>query len=421
MNISAPHIERLPHSRIRLSFKIESAEVERYWRTTLDHWRTTAVVKGFRKGKAPDTLLLQHWGERIRHEALRIIVGDALKEILKTIEEQPLASDRPRLENSPHLDPAQELPVVIEYDTYPEAEIGPYRDCTIRIPPPPEMTTLNQELRRLREQHATLVPRSASGVVRSGDSVTIDFQRLGDNNEIVEKRSAFSFVIGSSEPPPFASQLIGMHRGQQYTEEKLTVQIKEIQERQLPKLDDQFASTINADLKSLTALKEYVKAQLAKKQQQALHQSKCLRLLAHIAEHSKFEIPRSMMQHELGIMWRQFLYHHHLSVEEGEQFLQREERQLSQLFKEWQPQAERRIVHQIILQAISEREQIALSDEEFEEQFQQQSLHSPQNKQNNTNAAARALLQEQKLFRWLVDHNRFIVDKRLESDILKGR
>ena len=424
MTISSPTVKRLPKSRVHLSFEIAASDVKRYWKKTLERYRQQVTIRGFRKGRVPDELLLQRHSGGIERDAKMLVINDALRESLKSVEERPLQIDTPRLENDPSFHPEKELAVVVSYDTYPSVDIGVYRGRTVRVPPPPNVDGVGARLKKMQRQYATLVPRSTTAGAREGDSVTIDYSEL-EEGRVTGGRNNARFVVGDEHAPPFLKGIIGLKVGEERTVSTsatatTVIKVRELQTQKLPRLDDAFAGSYGGGVKTVQALKKKLQTEMREEKERVDYRERCSTLLEDVIKESSFEIPQSMIRHELGFLYKQFLYRNGLSEEQMEEALKSQNKRLSDVLKEWQPLAEQAIAQRIVKAAIVEHEKITVSDQEFEAFLRTYASEShvqitELKKKGSVLDRLREDARDNKLFEWLLRENTCVVDKKLKK------
>ena len=268
----------LPGSKVKIAATVPAAELDRQLEHAAGDFAREMKVPGFRKGKVPPQLVLQ----RIGREA---VLDQALREGLPGWYERALLSSGVTPVGDPKLDmpdPPEEgepLQFTIEVGVRPEAKLGEYRGLEVgKAEPevPPE--AIDAEIERMRESLAGLEPVERAAA--DGDFLLIDYAGEIDG-EPFEGGAATDFLLelGSSTPiDGFNEALERAEAGDERTVEvtfpddyhaehlagkdaSFAVEVKEVREKRLPGLDDDFAAD-NSDFDTLEELRADVSHRL---------------------------------------------------------------------------------------------------------------------------------------------------------------
>ncbi|MCX6004848.1 MAG: trigger factor, partial [Chloroflexi bacterium] len=267
MKISSEQIE---NSQVALNVEMEGAETDKYMEQALEHLSKRVTLPGFRKGKAPRSLVEQHMGKQaIFQEALEHLIPEAYEEALKNESIRAIADPKIELLK---IDPVVFKAII---PVQPIVTLGNYKDIRLR-PEKREITEkeVDEVIEQLRTQMGTLEPVERN--VQFDDIVSIDIDGKKDEEKLINRKDVLHEVRKESKypVPGFSEKLIDLGKGDE-TEfsisfpaeyeikelsEKLVhfkVKINEIKEKILPEITDEFAK--NAGGESLTDLKEKIK------------------------------------------------------------------------------------------------------------------------------------------------------------------
>lgn len=433
--------ESLPHSRVRLSIVIPVDEVRAQYRTTIEHYMKTIVVKGFRKGHVPQNIILSRFADGVREDALERTVQAGVRAALDAQGESKahelLEYDPPRLTSKPKYDPDQPLKVEVEFDTVPKFKLPQYTGLQIRIPKIEiDEQAIGNELTKLQQGHALYHPRGADEAAENGDAVVVD---LHDDKE--NRRPDMRFIIGNDDAPTFSDQLIGMQTGQQKeltqdnappagagndgsTAPVVTATLTAIQRRELPVIDDAFAAKINDKFASLDELKTAIRGELEAHYRKQLEQTKRTNFLHLLANQFKVELPRAMIEREKQYMWHRLLEQYKMTEERLLETLAGEGKSQIQLFQDWDADTTQRLKEALILRELQQREQIKVESGDINAFIATQAAengHDPQTlKQlyidNKKMGNVIESCAEDLIFKRLFEKNSFIIDKKLKID-----
>lgn len=338
----------------------------------------SARVRGFRPGKAPASVLRRLYGPAIAEDVERELVSETL----------PAALERSALA------PVSEPTV----DATPPSEGGPFSyRARIEVKPPIELGSteglpakrpsasvsdedVERELETLRQRHATLVEEAEDTPAARGHFVTMDFTGRIDG-EAFEGGSAreHSVELGSEQLiPGFEDQLLGAKAGEERIvrvrfpddygspalagkDAEFTVQVGSVRRREVPVLDDEFAKDLG-EFESLEQVRGRIRETLVASRERRARLELRRSLLDALIERVPVEVPANLLRERLH---RRL---HSASHELRERGVRPElvDRQLAQWEEEWRPAVEREVREEWLLQAVAEREALAIDDEELD-------------------------------------------------------
>ena len=334
-------------------------------------------IPGFRKGKAPRKMIEQMYGAEVFYE-------DAANAIIP--EAYATAAEESKLEivSQPKISVVQLEKVAVK----PEVELGTYKGVEVEKADT-EVTDadVEEELKKVQEQNSRTVTVE-DRAVKDGDMTVIDFEGFVDGVAFEGgKGENYPLTIGShSFIDNFEEQLIGMNIGEEkeinvtfpeeYHAEELKgkpatfkVSVKEIKEKQLPELDDDFAQDVS-DFDTLAEYKEDLKKTISVRKENEAKAKKEDEAIAKIVETSKMDIPEAMINTQVNRMVEDFaqrLQQQGLSID---QYFQYTGMTADKIVEEMKPEAVKRIQTRLVLEAVAKAEDIQVSDEEFDAELQ---------------------------------------------------
>jgi trigger factor len=320
-------------------------------------------------------------------ETLNILVSKASKEISKDI----LVLDSPtyKIQKISNVD----LEVSFLYPIYPEVEMPDYKKVGIKYEEQKiEPKKIVEELENLKKMKT--ISQKKEGNIEKGDYVTFDFEGFVDGKSFEGSKSEnYKLEIGSGQfIPGFEDQMIGLKKGDKkeikvtfpknYHFEKLqnklaifNIKINEIEIKKLPKLDDEFAKSINApNVKTIGELKNYLKEVLNKQNRQRARENFRNKIFKKLLEKTKIILPHALVQKQIQNSKEKFeetIKKQGLTMEKYfEQFKTNEEEFLNKLKKE----AEENIKTSILFTEIAKKENIKLTNEDYEREYKNLAL-----------------------------------------------
>ena len=299
-------------TRKQLSIEIPAEVVDASIARVTRSYAKSARVPGFRPGKVPATVARQRFKEQILQDVARELVPKAVDEALHERGVEPV--DSPDV-NDFAIDEGKPLTFMATFETVPEFEVGDLAAILVQQPaadlaPDAVSTALEQ----LRERAARFEPLDARPAA-DGDTLVADIERKDATGESDTHEQVSLVIGGPGNPPGFDANLVGMAAGDTKTfaihfpddypvpqlagtDVTYTVQARELRQRVLPELDDEFAKDVG-DFDSLEALRTRVEADL--RQESAANAQRAVRnsLLSQLAQRIPFELPVSLVEREM--------------------------------------------------------------------------------------------------------------------------
>ena len=342
-------------------------------------------IPGFRKGKAPRSIIEKHYGEGVFFEdaidaLFRQFYGNALADLdLEVI-------DSPAAEFS-KIAKGEGFTVTITVECFPIVEVKDYKGVEVeKVVQEVKDEDVENELKAVQKRNARmiLVERPA----KEGDTVLFDYAGfVGDEQFEGGTAERQELVLGSGMfIPGFEEQLIGTTPGEkvdvkvtfpeEYHAEELAGKeavfhclVHEIKEEQLPELDDEFAKDVS-EYDTLEELKNANRERLeAYAKTSAENQMKDAAILK-VVEANDVEIPRAMVEDEIDRMigeLNQQLRYQGITIDK---YLEFTGKSMADFREEVRPEAEQAVKTRIILMGIVEAEKIEVSAEEMEKELE---------------------------------------------------
>ena len=342
-------------------------------------------VPGFRKGKVPRKMIEQMYGKEVFYEeAANIVIPSAYAKAVDECEEEIVS--QPTIDVV-QLEAGKPFIFTAEVALKPEVTLGKYKGIEIdKIDTTVTDEEVEEAINKERENNARTIAVE-DRAVKAGDMTILDFEGFVDGVAFEGgKGENYPLTIGSNTfIPGFEDQLIGAEINKEvevnvtfpedYQSEELAGKaavfkctIKEIKEKELPELDDEFASEVS-EFDTLAEYKEDVKKNLEDKKAADAKNQKEDKVIEAIIEDAKMDIPAAMVttqQRQMADDFAQRLQMQGLSIDQYFQFtgLSRDT-----FLEQMKPQAEKRIKSRLVLEAVAKAENIEVSEEEFKEEI----------------------------------------------------
>jgi trigger factor len=354
-------VEKLSPTRVKLHITVSPEELKPSIQHAYEHIAQDVQVPGFRKGKVPAPIIDQRVG---RGAVMEHAVNEGLDGFFRAAvaEHDVKMLGRPSadiVEWPNEKDFSGDLIVDVEVDVRPEFEIPSYEDLTITVDAAEvDESALDEELDRLRARFGTLIPVDRPAA--KGDFVELDLVATIDGAEI-DRAEGVSYEVGSGELLPgideaidsltagedttFRSTLVGGdHAGE---EAEVAVTVKAVKERELPEADDDFAQ-MASEFDTIAELRDSLREQVASRG--AFSQGSAARdkLIETLLEKADIAVPAQLVEDEV---------HQHLEQENRlEDDVHR---------AEVTEASEKQFRTQMLLDAIAEKLEVQVSQDEF--------------------------------------------------------
>ena len=359
--------------------EFENAQIKAYQKA-----KDQFQIDGFRKGKAPRSIIEKHYGEGVFFEdaideLFREHYGKALTELELEVIDSPAAEFS-------KIAKGEGFTVTITVPCFPVVEVKDYKGVEIeKIEQEVKDEDVENEIKALQKRNARviLVERPA----KEGDTVLLDYSGfVGDEQFEGGTAERQELKLGSGMfIPGFEEQLIGATPGEkkdvvvtfpeEYHAEDLAGKeavfhclVHEIKEEQLPELDDEFAKDVS-EYDTLEELKKANRERLEAYAKAGSESQMKDAALVKAVEANEVDVPRTMVEDEMDRMCQELdqqLRYQGMSLQ---QYLQFTGKDMAAFRDELRPDAERQVKTRIVLMGIVDAEKIEVSEEEVEEEL----------------------------------------------------
>lgn len=378
-------VEKLEKGMAKLTIEVSAEEFEKAVNTVYQKQRNRIQIPGFRKGKAPRKMIENMYGKEIFYE-------DAANEIIPDAYEKAYDECEEEITSSPEIDVVQieaGKPFIFTavVALKPEVKLGKYKGVTIKkISSEVTEEEVDAEIERERENSARMVSVE-DRAVQEGDMTELDFEGFVDGVAFEGgKGENYPLTIGSgSFIPGFEEQLIGAELNKEvevnvtfpedYNAKHLAGKdavfkctVKEIKVKELPELDDEFASEVS-EYDTLEEYRANVRKGLEERKAKQMKDEKEDAAMAAVVENAEMEIPDAMLATEQRQMLDQFAQRITMQGMQLEQYMQMTGTNREMLLEQLKPQAETKIKSRLCMEAVAKAENITASGEDYEEEL----------------------------------------------------
>jgi trigger factor len=359
--------------------ELDSAVVKVYQRT-----KDSFSVDGFRKGKAPRSIIEKRYGENV-------FVDDAVNDLFnaeyfKAVQELELAViDAPRIEFS-DIKKGEAFTATVTVATYPEIKVENYKGVEIeRVSAEVTDEDIEKELETMQKRSARMI--TVDREAKDGDTVVIDYKGfVGEEQFEGGTAEAYSLKLGSgSFIPGFEDQLIGTKKDDEkdvvvtFPEEYHSAdlagkeavfkcKVHEVKEEEMPEIDDEFAKD-TSEYDTLDELKESIREDVKKRKESQAENKMKDSVIEKIYEANDVNVPDVMVDDEVDAMVRESEQQLSMSGLQLEQYLKMVGQDMAGFRKDIREEAFRRVKSRMLISAVVEAEDIQATEEQINEQI----------------------------------------------------
>ena len=380
-------VENLEHNMAKLTITVSAEEVEKALQAAYLKQRSKISLPGFRKGKVPRQMIEKMYGPEVFYdEAANHMISEAYGKAYDECELE--IASQPTIDVV-QLEKGKDFIFTAEVAVKPEVKLGEYKGLKVdKVSTRVMQKVVDEEIEKERERNARTV-EVTDRAVQDKDIVTLDFEGFVDGVAFEGgKGENYPLTIGSGAfIPGFEEQLIGAEIDKE-TEVKVTFPeeyqakelagkeavfkctVHEIKAKELPELDDEFASEVSEEAETLEDYKAEVKAKIKERKENEGKEKKENQAVEQAVANAEIDLPAPMVDLQAKQMADDFarrIMQQGMSVEQYFQFTGLNE---EKMMEELKPQAEKRIRTRLVLEAIVAAENIEVSDERLDEELQ---------------------------------------------------
>ena len=433
----------LPQSRIALELEIPSDTCKSCVNETINSISRSAKIPGFRLGKIPKQVLIQRIGIMQLHaSALEKIIDKSWNQALKMESIEPLSE--PELIDGfesilKNFSPEKPLKITLQTDVAPELKLKKSKGLSVEIKKSKfDPKSIDEALEKSRNQLANIIPVN-NRPAKLGDIAVVSFKGIyKDSKKEIDGGSSDSMDLeleNNKMIPGFVEGIVGMkiddnktlnlkfpedysHEDSRGKEAIFEVTLKDLKEKELPELNDDFAKQ-SGNKDSLKELKKDIETQLKENFDNTQKNIKIEALMDALSKELDAEIPKAMIDIEVKN-----------NIEQTAQRFSQQGMDIKSTFtpelvkslaESTRPQAEKNVQRNLALKALSQREKITVEEKEIDQkmkEYEDEITKSPKqiDIQKLKDVVRNDLLQE-KLITWLEENSEVkeISEKTIKS------
>ena len=374
-------VEKLEKNMAKLTIEVPAEELEAAIEQAYQKNKGRIQIPGFRKGKVPRKLIEQMYGKSFFYEdAANALIPEAYEKAVEECTETIVSS--PKIDVT-QIEAGKPFIFTAEVALKPDVTLGQYKG--VEVPAADTAVTdeeVDADLNQQRENNSRMV--TVDRAVEDGDIAVIDYEGSVDGVAFEGgKGENYSLAIGShSFIDNFEEQLIGKKAGEEvdvnvtfpeeYHAKELAgkpalfkVSVKEVKEKQLPELDDEFASEVS-DFETLAEYKEDIRKKLGEKKEEDAKRAKEDAAVEAVIAQAQMEIPDAMVETQQRQMLDDFAQRLQMQGMSLDLYCQYTGQTQASMLESVKPQALKRIQSRLVLEAVAAAEGIVASEEDYE-------------------------------------------------------
>ena len=379
-------VENLEKSMAKITITVDADAFEEAMVKSYNKNKKNISIQGFRKGKAPRKMVEKLYGPEVFYEdAANFAIPDAYEEAAK--ESGLEIVSRPEIDVV-EIEKGKDFIFTATVAVKPEVTLGDYKGIEVEKKTVKVMAAdVNAEIDKVREQNSRMITVENRGI-KKDDTAVIDFEGFVDGEPFQGgKGEDYSLVIGShSFINTFEDQLVGKKAGEEvdvnvtfpeeYHEASLKgkpalfkVTVKEIKKKELPKLDDEFASEVS-EFETLKEYKASVKKNLTERRKEEAKREKENEVVEKVVENITVELPEPMVDEQTQQMIQEFAGRLSSQGLSFDQYMQMTGMTVDALMGQMKPEAEKRIRTRLALEAIVDAEKIKATAKDIDKEIE---------------------------------------------------
>ncbi len=305
----------------KMTITLPEGDVQKRLKEAYDKLQKESKMKGFRRGKVPRSLIVKTYQPQVEGEVGEKLVQDTYFSAVEKQKIDPVV--HPEI-SAPVFNEDGSFTYIAQVDIKPAFELMDYKGLEVERPD----TTIKEEeidteLRAMQKNMAAL--RSVDGrAIQKGDVIILDYQGFHNDNPIKQvKNDNYSLEVGSGRMgPEFEDRLVGMNKGEEASHEvdfpekhpnpllagkkvNFRIVIKDVQERVLAELDDEFAKDVGKEFTTLDELKKTIRERIQKKKAESADGELIDRLMQQLLKNHEFDVPKRLVRFEVEEMIKQ--------------------------------------------------------------------------------------------------------------------
>ena len=376
-------VENLEHNMVKLTVTVPADDFSKALTQAYNRNKKNISIPGFRKGHAPQQLIEKMYGTGVFYEdAANILIPQTYPDEAESTGLEIVS--RPEFDIE-QIEKGKDFIYTATAAVKPAVELGAYEGIEVKKQ---DVTVTDEDvdaaIKKEQEKNSRLVDAKEGEAVENGDTINLDYSGSIDGVKFDGGTAeGQTLVIGSNTfIPGFEDQLVGVKAGEE-KEVKVTFpaeyhakdlagkeavfacKVNKIQKKELPELNDEFAQDVS-EFDTMDEYRESVKSNLVSDKEKAAKNAKTNEAVDKLIEASKMDIPDAMVASQAEQMYEDFARRLQSQGIPIDMYLQYQGSTEAKFKEDIKPQALKQIQERLVLEAVAEKADIKISDEDFD-------------------------------------------------------
>ena len=376
-------VENLEHNMVKLTVTVPADDFSKALTQAYNRNKKNISIPGFRKGHAPQQLIEKMYGTGVFYEdAANILIPQTYPDEAESTGLEIVS--RPEFDIE-QIEKGKDFIYTATAAVKPAVELGAYEGIEVKKQ---DVTVTDEdvdaEIKKEQEKNSRLVDAEEGAAVENGDTINLDYSGSIDGVKFDGGTAeGQTLVIGSNTfIPGFEDQLVGVKAGEEkdvkvtfpaeYHAKELAgkdavfaCKVNKIQKKELPELNDEFAQDVS-EFDTMDEYRESVKSNLVSDKEKAAKNAKTNEAVDKLIEASKMDIPDAMVASQAEQMYEDFARRLQSQGIPIDMYLQYQGSTEAKFKEDIKPQALKQIQERLVLEAVAEKADIKISDEDFD-------------------------------------------------------
>jgi trigger factor len=379
------NVQEINSVQRQVEVTVPAGQVDKLQDKLYQRLKKQARLKGFRQGKAPRSILERYYGPQVAAETAENLISETYPQALEEAGLEPLA--RPDFDFLPPK-AGEDWTYQVTLDVRPEFELPKEAYTGLELREPDLQVTeeeVGQRLEELRARQAVLAPLEEERPAGAGDVVVVNYTSFADGEPLEggeadnvevelgsgQNQEEIEVALLKTKPGDIVEATVDYPQdanNPQVAGKTVTFKlvVKDIKQKVLPELDDDFARSVGPEFDTLQALTDRIRQELEKNYQQQKDQALKAQIFEKLQEAGEFDLPGSLVEEEMDNMAQGFKERLRQSGMDPDQVGLDDEK----IKADFRPQAERKVRAGIVLGQISDQEQVEVTDEDLDAEIQ---------------------------------------------------
>lgn len=379
-------LQQIGPCKLKVMFEVSVDKVRQVVDDTYAKLNEAVQVPGFRKGRAPRSLLERKFGKEIGDEVKHRLIESSVKEAIDAKKFEPLTEPRLLDEESVQFKADAPFTFSMEVEVRPNIEIKNYTGVKVKKP---QVRVTDEDVAKfidfLREQKAEWEP--VDEAAREGDQVIQDMDLITDGNVVMSEENValilhdkisllnvpipeyYKAIVGhkTGDTVEYAARLPKDVEDPKLADKQVVVRsrIKSVKRKKLPELNEDFARSL--DLDSLDELREDVRRKLTQQKEEDARADMYGQILTQLTEENDFPLPEGLVQKWAGDHLQRLAVDMIYRGEPPEAV----QAELEKHKDDAQEQAARSLKQHLIIEHIASKEKIFVTEDEVDRRIEQ--------------------------------------------------